>query len=269
MRIYYLVKSMVREEEYNEMMSKFAANIPTECDAYNTIRQNSSEPNNLSGADLYNMTDFEAYRNDVEFVNAFPKQVLIDEEKYFVKRYSRKVYDELLSKRVAFKEQKKIERANLVCKQKIADLGTIPCKPTKENCTSNSCKEFQTIDHRIENDYVRELRKQNPLENPATLNKKVEYRKESHDYLSMINQILTYLYYVVLVGMLVLFTMKGELHFMERAIVYLLLLVLPFLFPYLFDVLTYLYLWVFPDSPIHGPKNAFLDLSFPIQSYNI
>jgi hypothetical protein len=252
------------DQEFNDLLSNLAAKIPTQCDAYESIRKQSETPQNLPGSRLYNLNDFEAYRNDIEFVNSFPKQVLIDEEKYFVKKYSTAVYQALLNTRDT--HMNSIEKAitDKLCEGK---AGT-KCVIDETMCKSDSCKVFLP-DAPQKNEYVKELLKQNPLERPATLHKKVEYRKDAHGLLSSINGWMTFLYFGLLVGMILVFLIQGELHLRERFLVYLGLAVLPFLFPYLFELLAYLYLGVFPENKIQGPKNAFVEVPVTVESYNM
>ena len=253
------------DQEFNNMLSSIAAKIPTQCDAYESIRKQSETPLNLPGSRLYNLNDFEAYRNDIEFVNSFPKQILIDEEKYFVKKYSSKVYQALLSTRDT--HMTAIENA---IKTKLGCTVGTACVVSKTTCMSDGCKEFWSdTSQKTKNEYVTELLNQNPLERPATIQKKVEYRKDAHGLLSSINGWMTFLYYGLLVGMILIFLIKGELHLKERFLMYLGLAILPFLFPYLFDLLVYLYLGVFPENKIQGPKDAFVEVPITVESYNI
>ena len=254
------------DREFNDLLSNLAAKIPTQCDSYETIRKNSETPQNLPGSRLYNLNDFEAYRNDIEFVNSFPKQVLIDEEKYFVKKYSMNVYEALLATRVTHTSSIRTEAVGKLCQN---TSGNATCVANEATCKSDGCKAFWPTIPPEKTEYVNELLKQNPLERPATLQKKVEYRKDAHGLLTNINQGMTFLYFGLLVGMILMFFIKGELHLKERFLLYLGLVLLPFLFPYLFDLLVYLYLGVFPENKIQGPKDAFLEVPVEIQSYNI
>lgn len=252
------------DKEFNDLLSNLAEKIPTQCDAYESIRKNSETPQNLPGSRLYNLNDFEAYRNDIEFVNSFPKQVLIDEEKYFVKKYSTKVYEALLSTRDTHMSAIEGSIKDKFCKDKTGSV----CQIDETSCKSDQCKVYWP-DSSQKNEYVTELLKQNPLERPATIQKKVEYRKDAHELLSSINGWMTLLYYGLLVGMILVFLIKGELHLKERIFFYLGLAVLPFLFPYLFELLVYLYLGVFPENKIQGPKDAFIEVPVTVESYNI
>jgi hypothetical protein len=136
-------------------------------------------------------------------------------------------------------------------------------------CLSSECKVFWPNETKSRNDYVTELLKQNPLERPDTVQQKVEYRKESHETLSMINWWMTFLYLGLLVGMILVFFMKGELRIYERYPIYGGLFVLPFLWPYLFQGIVYIYLGIFPENKIHGPKDSFIEVPTTIQSYNV
>ncbi len=256
---------MVRDEDFNAMLSKFADNLPTQCDAYADIRKNSETPQNLPGTTLYKLNDFEAYRNDIEFVNSFEKQLAIDEENYFVKQYNSDVYKDLKATRTAHRNALTEATKLSVCGPDKGDSFTA----NETNCRSASCKAFWPKDDQKKNDYVTELLKQNPLERPETVQRKVEYRKEAHGTLSRINQWMTFLYWGLLVGMMIVFLIQGQLRLSERWMVYGGLLLLPFLFPYLFEGITYIYLKVFPENKIHGPKNAFLEIPTTIESYNV
>jgi hypothetical protein len=259
---------MPRDDEYNQLLRSFIDKIPSECDAYESVRKSSRTPSNATGAATFKLTDFEAYRNDIEFVNAFPTQLFIDEENYFVKKYSRKVYNYLLSKRSSHSIQKGIDRDNTNCAS-WSGLTAQPCKIDAEMCESEICLNHNRLGEDSKNKYVDELLRENPVENPSTILKKAEYRSESHTWLSTINRWITYLYFAVLIGLLLFLFMKKELKLSERFMVYFFLIILPFLFPYLFELLAQGYLWIFPNGAIHGPKNAFLDTANPIDSYNI
>lgn len=253
---------MLSDERYNSLVTNIVDKIPTNCDAYERVRKSSSIPSGTLSATTFQLSDFEAYRNDIEFVNSFPSQVLLDEENYFVKKYSRDLYNFLLTQRVSYMDQQKIEKEKLTCTS-WCDQNGKECKFDPSLCDISN----NTLNR--SNNYVDQLLKENPIENPATTLRKVEYRKESHETLSTINQYMTYLYYILLVSILVLFAVSGQLYLMNRFVIYLFMALLPILFPYLFDMIASGFVSL-SEGPLHGPKNAFLDTTTTlVDAHNI
>jgi hypothetical protein len=253
------------DKQYNTLLTNLKNKIPSDCAAYEDIRKKSRTTTDVLGATTFSLSDYEAYRNDIEFVNSFNEQVRVDERNYFEKKYSKNVYNYLLAQRSAFKEQQAKLKEDLICgsyKKTLAELQTKYDK--KEACTKDGVKDSGR--------FMSYLMSQTPIENPETTYKKIEYRNEAHEWLSTINNGLTILYFVLLLVMFGILASTNNLLFKERFKLYLFLGVLPFAFPYLFELLKYLYGYVFPDSPTHGPKNAFLDTknnNIMVDSFNI
>ena len=74
-------------EQFNTLMQNISANIPTNCGAYEDIRKKSQQATPLPGSTRFNISSYEAYRNDIEFTNSFIQQVLLDEENYFLTKF--------------------------------------------------------------------------------------------------------------------------------------------------------------------------------------
>jgi hypothetical protein len=114
------------------------------------------------------------------------------------------------------------------------------------------------------------LQSQLPKQDPETTFKKVEYRNEAHEFLSSMNHYITVGYFVILFLMFIILGVTNRLMIKERIVLYLFLIVLPFAFPYFFDILKKIYRYMFPEDSTHGPKNAFLDnRDEMIDSYNV
>lgn len=250
------------DEQYNDMLKNIEKNVPSNCSAYEDIRIKSETNLKNLGTTTFKLSDYEAYRNDIEFVNAFNEQLLVDEENYFLKRYSSIVYQFLLSQRAKYKEQLAVERSNTLCGTFKADLLT---------CQSNAATNQTCVkeDNSGKNRLLGYLLKQTPVDNPDTTFKKIEYRNEAHELLSTINHWMTILYFVILIVMMGLLSMSQRLFLRERAMLYGFLVILPFVFPYLFQIVNYLYQYLFPKTPTHGPKNAFLDTGSSPKSFDI
>jgi hypothetical protein len=69
--------------------------------------------------------------------------------------------------------------------------------------------------------------------------------------------------------MVILLASSGKLLIKERFLIYLLLVVLPFLYPFVFDFFKKIFVSFFASKELHGPKNAFVELPPPnIDGYN-
>jgi hypothetical protein len=157
-------------------------------------------------------------------------------------------------------EQRKMDKTE-TCK-------TCPFDASRCNWTDASGN--STCDASGNRKLINYLQNQLHVEDPDTTFKKIEYREEAHETLSNMNHLMT-IFYFTLLGLMFLFLLfTKRLLLKERFILYLFLLVLPFIFPYFFDLLKKLYDYIFPHSPTHGPKNAFLDnQESQIESYNM
>jgi len=253
----------LNENQYNQVLNNIQSNIPSDCGAYEDIRKKSTTYTGVLGATTFSLSDYEAYRNDIEFVNSFNEQLLVDEKNYLEKKYSPVVYKYLLTQRAAFKDQQARLKEELLCKSHIDALNALQQK-YNENATDTGKKDTGDSGR-----FMNYLLSQTTMENPDTTYKKIEYRKEEHEWLSTINVWMTILYFIMLIALIGLLAASNKLLLGERFLIYLLLVVLPFAFPYLFELLKYLYGYVFPDSPNHGPKNAFLEMKNNVDSFNI
>lgn len=249
--------------QFNTLLKSVKNNIPSDCAAYEDIRKKSTTNKAVLGAATFSLSDYEAYRNDIEFVNSFNEQLLVDERNYFEKKYSKKLYQFLLSKRAVYTEQQTNIKKETICKSYIDSLSELHRKfDDQEECNTKPIQDSGK--------FMNYLLSLSPIQNPETTYRKIEYRNEAHEWLSTINGWLTILYFVILFVMLAVLASSNKLLLYERFKLYIFLIVLPFAFPYLFEFLKYLYEYLFPNTPNHGPKNAFLEIKTnPIDSFNI
>jgi hypothetical protein len=237
--------------------------IPSDCAAYENVRNRSRVGKTALGAATFSLSDYEAYRNNIEFVNKFNEQILIDEKNYFDKKYGEKVYNFLLTQRQAFKEEQLKDKEKSMCSNYINLLAELQKKYDDQAVCNNPPPQDSGR-------FMNYLLSLNPIQNPDTTYRKIEYRNEAHELLSTINLWLTILYFVILAVMLGLLSAANKLLLRERFKLYLVLVVLPFVFPYLFELLKYLYEYLFPNTPHHGPKDAFLEIKTnPVDSFNV
>lgn len=250
------------DKQFNTLLSTIKNNVPKDCAAYNDIRDKSNKSTTVLGKTRFSMSDYEAYRNDIEFVNLFSDQVLVDERNYFEKKYTPQLYKYLLSQRQSYREQQTRNREDLLCggyKKSLEDLKAKAINPPA--CDNGNGNKNKFMDY---------LMSQNALPNIQTMYKKIEYRNEAHELISTINRWMTILYFVLLLGLIVTLAVSNKLMLRERYVLYLFLIALPFLLPYLFELIKYLYRLVFPPSKIHGPKNAFLETNgVSVDSFNM
>jgi hypothetical protein len=255
--IYTLLTSMynagTNQDSYNrdKLIQDSTLILPKECKRYNLNSESGIDFNRIDQRALTDDTNtlFRYYQNNIEFVNSFSEQALEDERKYFTKKYSVKAYNNLLAQREAYFKQRKIDDAKLT---------TGPCEPV-------SCVDTHTNTNTIETTVLSNLKKNMTMwllgENtdPKTTYRKIEYRSAEQATLSTLNQYVTFTYYIALGVLLLLLGTSGNLYFQERFLTYLLLLLLPVLYPFVFSwVYRSLSSWMKPD-PMHGPKNAFLE----------
>jgi len=252
----------ISPDQMNELMNKISANIPTDCAAYEDIQKKSNEKTPLWGSTEFNISDYEAYRNDIEFVNSFADQVILDESKYFVNKYSQKVYDYLLQQRVSYTSKMRTQQVTALCGSSTSTTGS----NTLANCP-NVCNSVEQIEKNKEcadsQTFLSYLTNQlsSSAIRPETTYKKIEYRNEAHELLDSINYWMTVLYFILLLVMLILLLTSNRLNLRSRFPLYLFLLVLPIIFPYLFEGLKYIYKYLFTEinTPTRGPQDAFIE----------
>jgi len=257
--IYTILTSMynagTNKDSYNrdKLIQESSMLLPKECKRYNLNTESSIDFNRVDRRALTDDTNvlFRYYQNNVEFVNSFAEQALEDERNYFVKKYSVKAYNALLSQReVYFSQKKEAERKQnqALCDNQSGlnnESGTQVCTPG--------------VDRSVMTQLKKNLSMWMTGTDPKTTYRKIEYRSAEQETLSTLNQYVTVTYYVAFGVLLLLLGTSGNLQFQERFLVYLLLLLLPVLYPFVFSWIYHAVVsWTKPD-PTHGPKNAFLD----------
>jgi hypothetical protein len=250
----------ISDEQMNTLMQNIQANIPTDCGAYEDIRDRSQHQTILLGKDEFAISDYEAYRNDIEFVNSFNEQVLIDEAQYFKNKYSETVYEYLKEQRAEFSAQQRLDTNARICGSNAQNNSGGSSTQCPDKCNSEEqleknkkCEESQNFLSYLTN------QAKSAMTRPETTYKKIEYRNEAHELLDSLNYWMTVSYFVLLIVMLILLATSNRLNLMERFPLYLFLFLLPIIFPYLFEGFKYLYEYLFPDTPSRGPSDAFIE----------
>jgi hypothetical protein len=102
--------------------------------------------------------------------------------------------------------------------------------------------------------------------NPDVLYEKVEYRNKEHILLYNINKVLDVVYYSFYFSFLLIMICMGNVK-REHFLNYLFIGLIPIIYPFLFKFGKIFIDYVSP--PLHGPKNAFVDIHNTVYGYNI
>jgi hypothetical protein len=108
-----------------------------------------------------------------------------------------------------------------------------------------------------------------PINNAQTTYEKVVYRDEEHSKLKNVNRIINIVYYCGVVVLLLLLFTSDNLYLKERFPLYIFIIILPYLYPWIYKLAGVLWGFVFPMIDYTGPKNAFIDKNYTQQPYDI
>jgi hypothetical protein len=108
-----------------------------------------------------------------------------------------------------------------------------------------------------------------PINNAQTTYEKVEYRDEEHHKLKSINRIINIIYYCGVVVLLLLLYTENNLLINERYPLYIFLILLPHLYPWIYKFTGKLWGFIYPVFDYTGPKNAFIDINPIKNTYDI
>jgi hypothetical protein len=279
---------------YNDIMKAYDAGIKNDTTSRDNLIKNlsnalsdscktyTSNPNVVSNVGRTSGTIpyidlehyFGKYRNDIEFQNSLKEQLLADEETYFVNKYGAVVYKYLTDRRASLFSQlnastsvSRSQTSQSSCSQLPSGRSQISNRITNTNNTPISgyydenglFVESSTLCSDNALSFYNMFSKYLPYSEADATNRKIEYRETEHDFLMKINSIMNIIYYILFVIMIFLLIGGNNLQLKERFPIYLILLFLPFLYPYIFKLIYYTYNYITESKNIHGPKNAFLD----------
>ena len=108
-----------------------------------------------------------------------------------------------------------------------------------------------------------------PINNAQTTYEKVVYRDEEHSKLKSVNRIINIVYYCGVVLLLLLLFTSDNLYLKERLPLYIFIIILPYLYPWLYKLTGVIWGFIFPMIDYTGPKNAFIDKNYTQQPYDI
>ena len=201
-----------------------------------TILPDSSTVNNVINKKLQ-----DNYNAIVEKGNNYPKELLLEESKYFTKKYGNDVYEKLLDKRISYIKPPSPPPPDLIRPLILDQIHVLnQSKTTNSNAVN------------ILNTYL-------PSFDSNTIYREIEYRDNEYIRLYQINFILNILYYVGLIILLSLLFSSNNLLLKERFLFYLFLALLPFLYPWIFLFSRKIFNKIYPSISYNGPVNAFID----------
>ena len=246
----------------NKIINDVYINLPNDCKNY-VKGVNEKYNNSVYSGTLYGNV-FTNYKNDVESANSISEKILTDEREYFTKKYSENVYDYLLRERnklftiqntllstINFEDGIDVN-SNITINGTSYDINNLTNTIFNNN---NNTKNQTMID--IYNKFMEYL----PDTDPDLINRKIEYREMEHDKLKWINSLINILYYSLLITLIILLYSGDNLYFKDRFLLYLFLVLAPMLYPFIYSLIKKIIKIFNDNSPIHGPKNAFLDKS--------
>lgn len=118
-------------------------------------------------------------------------------------------------------------------------------------------------------DLVAMLSKYIPKSNADTTYAKIEYRDVEFANLKNTNIIINIVYYIGVIILFVLLFTSNNVFLKERFIFYILLILLPLLYPWIYLYISKIWQYIFPTTLFSGPKNAFIDQSTQPNVYDI
>jgi hypothetical protein len=253
------------EKLKNQILEKSYINLPNDCKNY--VRNLDTKYT----SSVYNGTQFGSifsnYKNDVESANSIPEKILSDERQYFTKKYGEDVYNYLLKKRekdFTLKNEilAQVNFDNINGTSTTSNTGTINGQTINiDSIINNTLKNNENVKSQTMTDMYNKFMKYLPQTDSDLINRKIQYRNTEHDKLKWINSVMNIIYYSLLITLFIILYSADNLHFRERFLLYLFLIMAPLLFPFFYSLLKKIMNSIFNNSnvPIHGPKNAFLD----------
>jgi len=92
-----------------------------------------------------------------------------------------------------------------------------------------------------------------------TIVRKIDYREIEHNKLKQINTTINIVYYILVLLLFILLYADNNLLLTDRFLFYILLLLIPYIYPWVFSFFKKIWNEMFPEFSTQGPKNAFLN----------
>lgn len=243
----------------NQILEKSYTSLPNDCKNY--VRDINTKYNSSIYTGTLFGSVFSNYKNDVESANTIPDKILTDERQYFTKKYSEAVYTYLLNQREKDFTLKN-EILSTIDFENINKGNNITIGSTNFNLDTlveNTLNSNNESKNQTMVDMYNKFKKYFPETDPDLIYRKIQYRNMEHDKLKWINSVMNIIYYSLLITLFLILYSADNLYLRERFLLYLFLIMAPFIFPFFYNLLKNIFNLFSSSSPIHGPKNAFLD----------
>ena len=106
-----------------------------------------------------------------------------------------------------------------------------------------------------------------PITSSSLITEKINYREIEHEKLKKINKLLDIIFYIFFFTFLIIIIVGGNFIFKERFLIYLIIILFTFLYPFIFKFMKSVYNNIFVKN--YGPKGAFIDILPSYDAYNI
>ena len=269
---YFSKESVERIEASLKAAEKSCASINEEIDVGSIVQL---EPSQDDPYDQY----LRDYILKIESGNVFNKKLKSIEKYYFENKYSPSVYKYLKDKRNYFIEQEKINRCKSLLKG--VDFEWETSGNTIEDRLKYSYNTLVNITESIDminklkdinTKIIDEFQKKgvNDYSINSTNYRKTDYRNNENQKLYSINNILTFVYYILFGVLLLSLFVSQNLKIGSRFPIYIFLILLPiWIYPNLYYIIKNIYYYLKKKSEYHGPKNAFLDINIAEPKINV
>ena len=235
----------------------------------------------------YNVSEYEAnllglkdsYTLQVELGNSMINSIINKEEEYFNQKYGPDLYNYLKLQRKRYMNEKLMSD----CKAAEITLGinsgdsdiTIDIAdisgliPDIQKDISNNLKIYNEFNKMKYLDSMGDINKKTDILNKNIVDmysktsvnqRKIEYREEELKKVNFINNMITVLYYIVLLCYFMFLFANNQLNLLRNAFLYVILIIFPIiLYPIIFKYKKKMYNRLNQNVQLHGPKNAFVN----------
>tara|TARA_B100001287_G_C22672290_1_gene525866 strand:+ start:257 stop:1102 length:846 start_codon:yes stop_codon:yes gene_type:complete len=234
----------------------------------------------------YNVSEYEAnllglkdsYTMQVELGNSMINSILNKEEAYFNQKYGPDLYNYLKLQRKKFMNEKLMsdcKAAEITLGMNSGNNATIDTAdvgsliPDIQKDISNNLKIYNEFNEMKYLDSMGDINKKTDILNKNIVDlysktsinqRKVEYREEELKKVNFANNILTVLYYIVLLCYFMFLLSNNQLNLLRNGVIYVILIIFPIiLYPIIFKYIKKMYNKLNENVEIHGPKNAFVN----------
>lgn len=202
------------------------------------------------------------YKIKIKSGELFHNKLNSIEENLFKKYYGDRwegIYNDWKYEREKYLNKTKMDN----CKEFIDEYEIINPPGTIDDNNDELEKEIRTkiktLDYLENIDSFNDIIKDNN-ESSDIYKRKIQYRDAEQSKLEFYNYLMNWIYYIFLIGLLLILTTQGKLNLVSMGIFYIILILLPvFIYPFLFNIGKFLLNTLLEFKEDRLPKNAFMD----------